>query len=54
MLTGLNAIKVLRAIHKLAFEDAKLVVDYAKAYGNAEWDGIYVQYFDSTHTFAVS
>jgi len=53
MLTGFNAIRVLRAVYKLAFDDAKFLVDYARETGNADWPGIYVQYFSDTSTFAI-
>jgi hypothetical protein len=47
------AIRILRAVHKMSFDDAKFTVDYARETGFAEWDGVAVQYDNGKARFYV-
>ena len=49
-----NAVRILRQIHKLSFDDAMFVTAYARETGTATWNGILVCHYAETSTYSVS
>jgi hypothetical protein len=53
-MTRVNAVRILRQVHKLSFDDAMLVTAYARETCAADWNGILVCYYAVTRTYSVS